>query len=104
MQSLSSVLTKSKKNAVFHQAYTLTKFKEALEALKQKNYLDLKVEFDGLQIFIIETNKKFIIKLKTNCNSFKTFLKTELENINLEIHSFFVQKGLSQIEFEVLIV
>jgi hypothetical protein len=104
MQSLSSLLGKSKKNAVFHQAYILSNFKQALTGLQDTNYGNLKQDFEDLQIFIIEKNKEFIIKIKSSCSSFKTFLKTELEIINTEIHNFFAQKGLGQIQFEVLII
>jgi predicted ATP-grasp superfamily ATP-dependent carboligase len=104
MQTISSLLSKSKKHTVFQQAYVVSKFKEAIVDLQKTNYTNLKGDFESLQIFICEKNKSFVIKLKTDCNSFKTFLKTELEQINFKIHNFFDQKGLGQIQFEVLII
>lgn len=104
MQSISILLGKSKKQAVFQQAYIISKFKEAIVDLQQTGYANLKQDFESLQIFICEKNNNFVIKIKTNCTGFKTFLKTELENIQFQIHSFFAQKGLAQIQFVVLIV
>ena len=104
MQTISSLLGKSKKHAVFQQAYLVSNFKEGFVDLQQIYYTNLKKEFEDLKIFICEKNKSFVIKLKTDCNSFRTFLRTELEQITLKIHNFFDQKGLGQIQFEVQVI
>lgn len=104
MQSLSSLLNKSKKQSIFQQAYIISMINKGLEQIQLNNYTGLKSEFESIQKFIIpEFQNSFKIKFKIIDNSFKTYIKTEINNIDFLLREYLESKGLDKLKFEIVI-
>jgi hypothetical protein len=99
MQNLSSLLGKSLKQSVFQQAYVFSKIKTGLAIIQTEQYSPLSKEFESLDVFITGT-KEFVVTLKTNNISFKTFLKTEIINIESSLIQYFIDSGIENIKLE----
>jgi hypothetical protein len=96
MQALSSLLNKSKKQSMFQQAYIFSKIKTELVKIQNQYYPTLVEEFQNLDVFIAGT-KDFVIRLKTDNISFKSFLKTEIGNIETLLQESTVENGIQNI-------
>jgi hypothetical protein len=96
MLALSSLLNKSKKQSMFQQAYIFSKIKTELVKIQNQYYPTLVEEFQTLDVFISGT-KDFVIKLKTDNISFKSFLKTEIGNIETLLQESTVESGIQNI-------
>jgi hypothetical protein len=96
MQALSSLLNKSKKQSMFQQAYIFSKIKTELVKIQNQYYPTLVEEFQNLDVFIAGT-KDFVIRLKTDNISFKSFLKTEIGNIETLLQESTVESGIQNI-------
>ncbi len=102
MQSISNLLGKSKKQDLFQQAYIMTTIKKGLEKIQIENYPNLKTEFGNIQVFITPKAKNsFTIKLKVIDNSFKTFIKTEINNVDFLLLEILQSKGVTTPKFEI---
>jgi hypothetical protein len=96
MQALSNLLNKSKKQSVFQQAYIYSKIKNELARIQVEYYPNLADEFQSLDVFIAGV-KDFVIKIKTDNISFKSFLKTEIGNIETLLQESIVESGIQNI-------
>jgi hypothetical protein len=96
MQALSNLLNKSKKQSVFQQAYVYSKIKTELIKIQSECYPTLVEEFASLDVFITGS-KDFVIKLKTDNLSFKSFLKTEIGNIESLLQDSMIKSGIQNI-------
>jgi hypothetical protein len=96
MQALSNLLNKSKKQSVFQQAYIYSKIKTELTKIQSECYPNLIEEFQTLDVYIVGT-KEFVIKLKTDNISFKSFLKTEIGNIEMLLQESIIESGIQNI-------
>jgi hypothetical protein len=100
MQAISNLLNKSKKQSVFQQAYIYSKIKTELIKIQSECYPTLVEEFVSLDVFITGS-KDFVIKLKTDNLSFKSFLKTEIGNIEMLIQESIVEGGIQNITIKI---
>lgn len=104
MQSLSSLLGKSKKQNMFQQAYVISIINKALEHIQVTSYSNLSIEFEKMEKFIVvQTPNIYKIKFRINDSSFKTFIKTEISNIDFMLHEYLNAKGLDKLLFEIVI-
>ena len=104
MQSLSSLLSKSKKQKLFQQAYVISVINKALEQIQSTSYPDLTVEFEMMEKFIVvQSSNVYKIKLRIYDNSFKTFVKTEINNLDFMLREYLNAKGLDKLIFEITI-
>jgi hypothetical protein len=104
MQSLSSLLGKSKKQNMFQQAYVISSINKGLEEIQLTLYPNLNLEFEMMERFIIaKANNVYQIKFRIHDNSFKTFVKTEITNIDLMLREYLNAKGLDKLQFEIAV-
>lgn len=104
MQSLSSLLSKSKKQSLFQQAYVISSINQGLKDIQKTSYSSLKDDFEKMQTFIIPgQHTSFMIKFRIQDNSFKTFVKTEINNIDFLLREYLCNKGLDKLKFEIVV-
>jgi hypothetical protein len=104
MLSLSSLLGKSKKQSMFHQAYVISMINNGLEQIQLTSYPSLNLEFEKMERFIVaKAQNIYQIKFRIHDNSFKTFVKTEITNIDLMLRDYLEGKGLDKLQFEIAI-